>query len=138
MWQELALEIAKKAHDGQVDKGGCAYIGHPLAVAAKMDTDEEKAVALLHDVVEDSPYTLEDLRKAGFPCDIVDAVGVLTKKKGADYAAYLNEVKKNPLARKVKMEDLRHNMDVTRLPMLTGKDRQRMGKYQNAMNYLNK
>ena len=87
---ELALSIAKKAHEEQYDKAGVAYIKHPLFVASLVDTQEEKAVALLHDVLEDSPYTAEELILAGLPETVVTAVQVLTKKKGQDYRLFVN------------------------------------------------
>ena len=93
---ELALSIAKKAHEGQYDKAGVVYIKHPIFVASLVDTQEEKAVALLHDVLEDSSVTAEELLNAGLPETVVTAVQVLTKKKGQDYQQYLELVKSNP------------------------------------------
>lgn len=95
----LALEIATKAHKGQVDKAGVDYIKHPLKVASMVTSEKAKIVALLHDVIEDSEYTLEDLRNSDFIEEIVDAVSVLTKPKNMSYNDYLNRVKGNSLAR---------------------------------------
>ena len=81
---ELALSIATEAHKGQFDKAGVDYIEHPIYVASQVDTEEEKAVALLHDVIEDSPFTAEELLQAGLPETVVTAVQVLTKKKEKD------------------------------------------------------
>ena len=133
---DLALSIAKKAHKGQYDKAGVDYIEHPLFVASLVDTQEEKAVALLHDVLEDSPYTAEELILAGLPETVVTAVQVLTKKKGQDYQQYLELVKSNPIARCVKLADLKHNSDLSRLATITEKDMERFEKYKKAIDYL--
>ena len=134
---EKAYKIAKKAHLGQVDKAGEDYIKHPEKVASFVKTDEEKAVAYLHDVIEDTELTLEDLREYGFSEEVLKAVDVITKKKGQDYQTYLNSVKENKLARVVKLADLRHNSDLTRLINITEKDIERKEKYQKAIDFLN-
>ena len=134
---EKAYEIAKKAHLGQVDKAGEDYIKHPEKVASFVKTDEEKAVSYLHDVIEDTELTLEDLYKYGFSEEVLKAVDVITKKKGQDYQTYLNFVKENKLARVVKLADLRHNSDLTRLINITEKDIERKEKYQKAIDFLN-
>ena len=133
---DLALSIAKKAHKGQYDKAGVDYIEHPLFVASQVDTQEEKAVALLHDVLEDSLYTAEELKLAGLPETVVTAVQVLTKKKGQNYHQYLELVKSNPIACCVKLADLKHNSDLSRLATITEKDLERFEKYKKAINYL--
>ena len=133
---EKAYEIAKKAHLGQIDKAGEDYIKHPEKVASFVNSDEEKAVAYLHDVIEDTELTLEDLREYGFSEGVLKAVDVITKKKGQDYQTYLNSVKENKLARVVKLADLRHNSDLTRLIDITEKDRERKEKYQKAIDFL--
>lgn len=130
-------EIAKKAHSGQIDKAGEDYIKHPEKVASFVNSDEEKAVAYLHDVIEDTELTLEDLREYGFSEEVLKAVDVITKKKGQDYQTYLNSVKENKLARVVKLADLRHNLDLTRLINITEKDIERKEKYQKAIDFLN-
>ena len=134
---EKAYEIAKKAHLGQVDKAGEDYIKHPEKVASFVKTDEEKAVAYLHDVIEDTELTLEDLHEYEFSKEVIEAVDIITKKKGEDYQSYLNSVKKNKLARAVKLADLRHNSDLTRLIKVTEKDIKRKEKYQKAIDFLN-
>ena len=134
---EKAYKIAKKAHLGQVDKAGEDYIKHPEKVASFVKTDEEKAVAYLHDVIEDTELTLEDLNKYDFSKEVLEAVDIITKKRGEDYQSYLNSVKKNKLARAVKLADLRHNSDLTRLTKVTEKDIERKEKYQKAINFLN-
>ena len=131
-----AHEVAKKAHFGQIDRAGIDYIKHPETVASFVATDEEKAVAYLHDVIEDTSLTLLDLKKEGFSKNIIEAVDILTKKKGQDYQSYLNLVKKNELARVVKLADLRHNSDLTRLPLITEKDLERNKKYSSAIRFL--
>ncbi|WP_314414311.1 GTP pyrophosphokinase [uncultured Streptococcus sp.] len=132
-----AHEVAKKAHFGQTDRAGIDYIKHPETVASFVTTDEEKAVAYLHDVIEDTTLTLLDLKKEGFSKNIIEAVDILTKKKGQDYQSYLNLVKTNELARVVKLADLRHNSDLTRLPLITEKDLERNKKYSSAITFLN-
>jgi len=132
-----AYEIAKRAHLGQVDKAGEDYIKHPEKVASFVNSDEEKAVAYLHDVIEDTELTLEDLHEYEFSKEVIEAVDIITKKKGEDYRSYLNSVKKNKLARAVKLADLRHNSDLTRLTKVTEKDIKRKEKYQKAIDFLN-
>ena len=133
---ELALSIAMEAHRGQFDKAGVDYIEHPLYVASLVCTEDEKAVALLHDVIEDSPFTAEELLLAGLPETVVTAVQVLSKKNGQDYQTYLETVKSNPLARVVKLADLKHNSDLSRLSSVTEKDLERLEKYKKAIDYL--
>jgi len=134
---EKAYEVAKRAHLGQVDKAGEDYIKHPQKVASFVKSDEEKAVAYLHDVIEDTELTLEDLHEYEFSKEVIEAVDIITKKKGEDYQSYLNSVKKNKLARAVKLADLRHNLDLTRLTKVTEKDIERKEKYQKAIDFLN-
>ena len=134
---EKSYEIAKKAHLGQIDKAGEDYIKHPEKVASFVNSDKEKAVAYLHDVIEDTELTLEDLREYGFSEEVLKAVDVITKKKGQDYQTYLNSVKENKLARVVKLADLRHNSDLTRLINIIEKDIERKEKYQKAIDFLN-
>lgn len=133
---QQAYEVAKKAHLGQVDKAGVDYIKHPKTVASFVKTDEEKAVAYLHDVVEDTKLTLLDLEELGFSKTIIEAVDILTKKKEQDYQSYLNLVKTNELARVVKLADLRHNSDLTRLSKITTKHIERNKKYRSAIAFL--
>ena len=100
---ELAYRLASKAHKGQKDKGGEDYFKHPLTVSNKLSGDKEKVVALLHDVVEDTDVTVNDLKEAGFSDEVVSAVSTITKKAGEDYEEYLNRVKQNPIALRVKI-----------------------------------
>ena len=132
----IALSIAKKAHAGQVDKAGVDYIQHPLYVASQVKTEQEKAVALLHDVLEDSDITAADLLAYGLSNEVVTAVQTLTKKKGQSYQEYLEKVKSNNLARVVKLADLKHNSDLSRLKTVSNTDYERVKKYKNAIRYL--
>ena len=133
---DIALAIAKKAHAGQVDKAGIDYIQHPLYVANQVKTEQEKSVALLHDVIEDSDVTADDLLASGLSNEVVTAVQTLTKKKGQSYQDYLEKVKSNNLARVVKLADLKHNSDLSRLKTVSNTDYERVKKYKNAIRYL--
>ncbi len=132
----LAYSIAKEAHKGQVDKAGVDYIEHPKKVASYVQTNEEKVVAYLHDIIEDTDVTLDDLRNYGFSEKIIVAVDVLTRKKGQAYQSYLEIVKSNELAKNVKLADLRHNSDLSRLSQIKNKDLERNLKYQAAIKFL--
>ncbi|MCW6663281.1 GTP pyrophosphokinase [Aerococcaceae bacterium NML190073] len=133
---KLALKIAEKAHAGQVDKAGKDYIQHPIYVSSLVDSPEAKVIALLHDVLEDSDYTAEDLLNAGLPCEIVEAVKILTKQPSESYDEYLSKIKMNDLARVVKIADLTHNADLTRLHEVTQRDLDRQEKYREAIMFL--
>ena len=108
-----ALRLAYRAHAGQLDRGGVPYIFHPYHLAEHMDDERSICVALLHDVVEDTPVTLEEIQRE-FPSEIAEAVALLTHDPSTDYFAYVRRLKANPLARKVKLADLMHNTDQTR------------------------
>lgn len=109
-----AMKIAYKAHHGQVDKGGIPYIFHPYHLAEQMPDEFTTCVALLHDVVEDTDVTLEELKRT-FPDEVIEAVAVMTHGKDEPYLDYVRRVSKNPIAKIVKLADLRHNSDETRL-----------------------
>lgn len=126
---EVALEIAAKAHKGQVDKNGVAYITHPLAVAARLDSLELKTIALLHDTIEDTEVTADYLLERGIPAKIVEAVQLLTKPKDEEYESYLRRVKEHPLAKQVKLADLAHNTSPERA---SGLNEARRKKYELA------
>ncbi len=134
----LALEIAESAHRGQTDKGGAPYIWHVRRVSAAVEAHGEAAVAvaLLHDVVEDSDWTLARLTAAGFPAEIVAAVDALTRRKGEAYAAFIDRAAADPLARVVKIADLRDNMDMGRIPSPTPQDWARREKYERALGFV--
>lgn len=110
-----AMRIAYEAHHGQVDKGGIPYIFHPIHLAEQMPDEYTTCVALLHDVVEDTHMTLQQLEEV-FPEEVVQAVAAMTHGKEEPYLDYVARVKENPIARIVKLADLRHNSDETRLP----------------------
>lgn len=133
---KLAHEIAKRAHKGQVDKAGAPYILHPETVASFVTKDDEKIVAYLHDVIEDTPCQLRDLENAGFSPEIIKAVDLLTRKTSQSYKQYLKLVKTNELARVVKLADLKHNSDLSRLTHVTENDIKRLKKYQDAIVFL--
>lgn len=133
MNQNKALEIACKAHLGQVDKGGSLYILHPVRVALHCQTEDEKIVALLHDVVEDATLTFEDLKKEGLNDKMLDALRCLTKIEGEDYMSFIKRIATNCLATKVKIQDLKDNMDVSRL---NGKPHWKLDIYKEALEYL--
>jgi (p)ppGpp synthase/HD superfamily hydrolase len=130
---ENCIALAVKAHEGQQDKSGRPYILHPLHLMAQMDTDEEMMTAVLHDVVEDTGHTLADLRDMGLPEPVILALGLLTHdKETASYDEYVMQLKPNPIARKVKMADLRHNMDIRRLNSNGEKEAARLEKYRQT------
>lgn len=131
-----AMRFAYNAHHGVLDNSGVPYIFHPYHLAEQMETEYEVCAALLHDVVEDTDYTLEDLRKEGFPEEVVEAVSYLTKPEDKPYLEYVSEVKKNPIATKVKLADLRHNSDSSRLNTIDDKVVSRLEKYKKAMEIL--
>lgn len=134
---EKSLSIALRAYAGKTDKAGREYIHHPLRLMANMTTDTEMAVALLHDVIEDSDITVAELRAAGIPNDVVEAVLCLTKRAGENYSDFVLRAKQNPLARKVKLADIEDNINVLRLSVLTEKDLARVTKYHAAWQVLN-
>ena len=127
-----AARIAATAHENQVDKAGEAYILHPLRLMARARTDEERTIALLHDVVEDSEWTLEALAEEGFARHIVSAIDCLTSRRGESYDDFITRVLTSPLAARVKLLDIEDNMDMTRLSELTDKDVERLKKYHAA------
>lgn len=128
---EFAQALAAFAHDGQTDKGGNPYISHPVAVAEKVEGDDLKTIALLHDVLEDTAVnygTLENL----FGKRIADAVDALTRRDGETYEAFIERVCQDTLARAVKLADLEHNMDLSRIPNPSENDLRRIEKYKKA------
>lgn len=129
---EDAIALAVEAHRGQRDKAGQTYILHPLRVMFRLDAETERMVAVLHDVVEDSPWTLERLRELGYPEEVLSALDCLTKREGETYEAFIERVRPHPLARRVKLADLEDNMDVRRLSAVTSKDAERLARYRAA------
>ena len=130
-----AMNLAYNAHHGQFDKGGVPYIFHPIHLAEEMDDEYSTCVALLHDTVEDTDVTLEQLA-AFFPREIVEAVDLLTHREGVEYFDYVRTIKMNPLAAKVKLADLRHNSDLSRMDEVTEKTLARREKYLAAIRLL--
>lgn len=133
---EKAIALALDAHTGQTDKAGKPYILHPLRVMQQLKTETEQIVGVLHDVVEDSEYTFEDLENCDFPNKAIAAIKLVTKQPSVDYQAYLASIKSNPIARNVKLADLRDNMNLQRLQTITEKDLQRQAKYKKAVEFL--
>lgn len=134
---ELAKQLAHAYHKGQVDKAGVDYFtGHISTVVNGVETNEEKIVAYLHDIIEDTKLTQEDLLHLGFSEKVVNAVVALTKDKKVKYEEYLKGVKQNELAKVVKLSDLSNNMDLSRLNEITEVDEKRLEKYKKAFQYL--
>ena len=134
---ERAIQIAVEAHAGVKDKGGKAYILHPISVMMRCETDAEKTVAILHDVVEDTDWTFEALREEGFTETIIEALKTVTKhSEDEDYDEFIQRSLKNEIGSKVKIADLRENLDVTRIGELTDQDFERINKYKRALKIL--
>lgn len=135
---ERAIAIALRAHAGQKDRQGQPYILHPLHVMMQMDTEPERIAAVLHDVVEDSEITLDDLRDEGFATEVLGAVALLTHDKTATaYDDYVRRIKPNNMALKIKLADLQHNMDIRRMVTINPEDQERLKKYHRAWRILN-
>ena len=131
-----ALKLCFEVHKEQKDKSGLPYVFHPFHLAEQMNDENSVIVALLHDVVEDSDKTFEDLIEMGFKHEIIDALKLLTHEEDVDYFEYVLKIKENELAKKVKLADLRHNSDTSRLDKITEKDSQRVHKYRKAIEIL--
>lgn len=129
---DRAIQIAVEAHQGQKDKAGAPYILHPLRVMLHMETEEQMMVAVLHDVVEDSHWTLIDLQREGFPEQVIEAVDHLSRRDSETYDEFIDRIKGSMLAIKVKLADLEDNMDLRRICNLTDKEKERMIKYHSA------
>ncbi len=128
-----ALKLSFEAHKDQTDKSGMPYVFHPFHLAEQMDTEEKVTVALLHDVVEDTDYSLKDIENMGFPESVIQALALLTHEKGVPYMDYVVQIKENPIARAVKLVDLKHNSDLSRLDFVDEKAIQRVQKYEKAI-----
>ena len=128
-----AINLAMQAHAGQTDKASMPYIGHVMRVMQAGRTIDEKIVGVLHDIVEDTPWTFEALQAEGFPAHIIDALRCVTKlSEDEPYEEFIQRVKSNPLAVAVKINDLTDNMDIRRLADITDKDAIRLRKYLKA------
>ena len=131
-----ALKLCYAAHRDQVDKSGMPYVFHPLHLAEQMDDEDSIVAALLHDVVEDTEYTLRDLEALGFPPQVLEAVGMMTHDPAVPYLEYAAKLRDNPVARTVKLADLRHNSDLSRLDTVDEKALRRVEKYKQAIRIL--
>lgn len=133
---EKAILIAAEAHKGQTDKAGQPYILHLTRVMLKGETDEEKICGILHDILEDTNYTKDQLINEGFSENVINAIEAVTKVDGENYQAFIDRIAQDKLAIKVKLNDLEDNMDVKRLKTLTEKDAERITKYIRSYDYL--
>jgi (p)ppGpp synthase/HD superfamily hydrolase len=133
---EKAIRIAAEAHAGQLDKAGKPYVLHCVRVMIRGSTIEENIVGVLHDVVEDTGWSYDSLRQAGFSEDVVQAVAALTRQPEMTYEDFISQVARNPIARRVKLFDLEDNMDLSRLENPTDEDLLRREKYQAAYRFL--
>lgn len=134
---KLAMKLCFEAHKNQRDKSGLPYVHHPFHLAEQMTDENTTIVALLHDVIEDTPYTAEDLAKAGFSEEVLQALQLLTHDPAVPYMDYVLKIRDHPIARQVKLADLRHNSDLTRLDEVDAGALQRVEKYRQAMALLN-
>ena len=131
-----ALKLCFQAHKEQLDKSGMPYVFHPFHLAEQMPDEDCTVVALLHDVMEDTEYGVEDLRSLGFSDAVLTALMLMTHDDDTLYLDYVARLKINPIARTVKLADLKHNSDLTRLSVVTDKDLQRVEKYKKAIQLL--
>jgi hypothetical protein len=133
---EKAISIALKAHEGFLDKSSAPYILHPLRIMLQMNTQEEMIVAVLHDVIEDSDYSLAMLKESGFSDEIIKALESLTRKPDEPYEAYILRAGANEMGRKIKRADLMDNLSISRIKKLTNRDLERIKKYHQALEIL--
>ncbi len=133
---KAAMRLCFEAHKEQLDKGGMPYVFHPFHLAEQMTDEDTTVTALLHDVIEDTSYTLDDIRDMGFSENVVEALGLLTHDDGVPYFEYIELIKTNKIARAVKLADLRHNSDVARLDVVDEKAVKRREKYLKAIEML--
>jgi (p)ppGpp synthase/HD superfamily hydrolase len=135
---QAAIAISCEAHKNQLDKAGEPYILHPLRLMFQFEDTHLRIIAVLHDVVEDSNLTINDLQKKGFDKKVLDALECLTKKENESYEQFIDRVSKNVLATVVKIADLKDNMNISRLAQITEKDLLRLKKYHSALNKLSR
>ncbi len=131
-----ALRLCFEAHKNQVDKGGSPYVFHPFHLAEQMKDESSTIVALLHDVVEDTDYTFADLRHMGFESEVIEALRLMTHDENIPYMEYIEKIRENPIARAVKLADLKHNSDLTRLDAVDERILERKEKYSRAIRLL--
>ena len=133
---ERAIEIAVSAHKGQVDKSGAPYILHPLRIMFSLKSEEEKIVGVLHDVVEDSDWSFEDLIKEGYSENVIRGLKSVTKIEGEDYDSFVRRAYSDPIGRNVKIADVTDNLDIKRIDEPTERDFKRLKKYRKALKFL--
>jgi len=133
---EAAIALACRAHTGQTDKAGAPYILHPLRLMLKFADQDARMAAVLHDVVEDGGVSWDDLRKLGVPDNVIAAVDGLTRREDESYEAFIGRAAQDPLARRVKIEDVRDNMDLTRIGTLADRDGERVQRYHRSLQVL--
>ena len=133
---ERAIEIAARTHAGQVDKGGAPYILHPLRVMLRVAPGAQQIVAVLHDVVEDSDVTFEDLEREGFAAEVISGLRAVTKVEGESYEDFVARAARDPVGKAVKLADLMENSDLSRIAQPSQKDLERVAKYRRAIAYL--
>lgn len=131
-----ALKVCFEAHKDQVDKSGAPYVFHSFHLAEQMKDEKTTIVALLHDVIEDTEYTFEDLRNMGFDNEVIEALMLMTHNKDIPYMDYVAKIKHNPIAKAVKLADLQHNSDLSRLDVVDEKALKRKEKYSEAISLL--
>jgi len=131
-----ALKLCFEAHKHQTDKSGMPYVFHPFHLAEQMTDEYTTVVALLHDVVEDTSYTFGDLKSMGYPKEVLDALRLLTHDPAVSYMDYVAKIKENPIARAVKLADLRHNSDPSRVEQPDQRMKERWKKYREAIAFL--
>ena len=131
-----ALKLCFEAHKNQTDKTGLPYVFHPFHLAEQMTDEYTTVTALLHDVVEDTDYTLNDLKEMGYPDEVIQALSLLTHDDGSEYMEYVKRLKSNPIARAVKLADLKHNSDLSRYDTIDNLAIKRTAKYQQAIEIL--
>lgn len=129
---EDAIALAVETHRGQVEKAGQPYCLHLLRVMFRLESEHERIAGVLHDLVEDTPYTLDDLREMGYPEPVIEVLDCVTRRDGEGYEEFIERIKPNPLARRVKVADLEDNMDLRRLPELSERDVARMNRCRRA------
>lgn len=134
---KAALKLCFEAHKNQTDKSGMPYVFHPFHLAEQMKDEDTTIAALLHDVVEDTDYTIADLKQMGFPTNVLEALELLTHNDGTPYMEYVAKIKDNPIAKAVKLADLEHNSDLSRLDTVDEKALKRKEKYGQAIRLLN-
>lgn len=133
-----ALKLCFETHKEQLDKSNMPYVFHPFHLAEQMKDEATTIVALLHDVVEDSDCTLDDLKRMGFSQEVLEAIALMTHDPAVDYMDYVARIKTNPIAKAVKLADLKHNSDMSRLDVITPYDEVRAKKYRKAIRLLKK